>query len=160
MQSKLKKVGSSLMAVFFAGAILKYCSFSKEMLERERKEKEKNRAILRMFSKWIQNKHAGKMIESYLREMNFHTIAIYGMSHAGIRLYEELKNTKIKVEYAIDRRAVELEDDIRVVSVNEELPKVDVIIVTAIYDFPEIAETLKAKTESLVISLEQIIYEI
>ncbi|MEY8323185.1 hypothetical protein AALB47_04615 [Lachnospiraceae bacterium 54-11] len=133
--------------------------FYKEILEKERRQKEKNRAILQLFSKWMQKKETGKTIEAYLKEMNFQTVAIYGMSDAGQRLYDELKNTEIEVKYAIDKRAIELENELPVMSVNDELDKVDVIIVTAIYDFCEIADFIKQKNNNSVISLEQIVYE-
>jgi len=152
-------IGYFIPIVIFAGSAFKEKIHYEEALENERKEKEKNRAILKLFSKWIQNKESGKAIKDYLSELNIQTIAIYGMSDAGKRLYNELKNTNIKIEYAVDKRVVETEEEILILSPNDELRRTDAIIVTAIYDFPKIAEMLKYKTESCIIPLEQIIYE-
>ncbi|MDE6892399.1 MAG: hypothetical protein K2P50_11450 [Lachnospiraceae bacterium] len=160
MQKNYLKVSikAGLLLIIGFGLFRGY-RFYKEILEKERRQKEKNRAILQLFSKWMQKKETGKTIESYLKEMNFQTVAIYGMSDAGQRLYDELKHTEIEVKYAIDKRAVELENELPVMSVNDELDKVDVIIVTAIYDFFEIADFMKQKSNNPVISLEQIVYE-
>ena len=92
--------------------------------------------------------------------MGFHKIAIYGMSDAGQRLYEELNGTSIEIDYAIDRRTVDVAENIPIVSLDNVLHKVDAIVVTAIYDFPEIVELLQNKTQDYIISLEQIIYEL
>lgn len=155
----LKKIGKIFGIIILGAGLFRCFRFYGEVLEREKNQKEKNRAILRMFSKWMQNKEAGKAIEDYLIKMNFRTVAIYGMADAGQRLYDELKSTTVEVKYAIDKRAIEMEDDLQIMSTNDELAKVDVVIVTAIYDFIEIAGMLKQKIDSPIISLEQIIYE-
>lgn len=156
----LKKMWIVAIIVVLGVFFLRICRFCEQLFKKEKKTKEKNRAILKMLSKWMQNKESGKTIETYLKDMDFRTIAIYGMSDAGQRLYDELNGTDIKIAYVMDKRPVDLEDSILRVSIEDELPKVDVIIVTAIYDFPEISETLKQKTESKIISLEQIVYEL
>ena len=51
-------------------------------------------------------------------------------------------------------------ENIPIVSLDNVLHKVDAIVVTAIYDFPEIVELLQNKTQDYIISLEQIIYEL
>lgn len=161
MYTNIKKNAGMLFGTILLGGgiflIYKHCA---DILKRERIQKEKNRAILKMFSKWIQNKEEGKKIETYLNEMGFHKIAIYGMSDAGQRLYEELNGTSIKIEYAIDRRTVDVAENIPIVSLDNVLHKVDAIVVTAIYDFPEIVELLQNKTQDYIISLKQIIYEL
>ena len=79
------------------------------------------------------------------------------MSDAGCKLYEELKNSNIVVKYVIDKRMIET--DIEVVTIDDDFKEVDIIIVTAIYEYNEIVKELKKKTKSPVISLEQVVYE-
>ena len=113
-----------------------------------------------MMNQWIKVKQEGKSLANYLEEKGYFNIAIYGMSDAGQRLYEELNGTSIKIEYAIDRRTVDVAENIPIVSLDNVLHKVDAIVVTAIYDFPEIVKLLQNKTQDYIISLEQIIYEL
>lgn len=77
MQKNYLKVSieAGLLLIIGFGLFRGY-RFYKEILEKERRQKEKNRAILQLFSKWMQKKETGKTIESYLKEMNFQTVAI------------------------------------------------------------------------------------
>lgn len=123
----------------------------------EKKQKEKNIYLKQLFVRWLYNSQNGIKISDYLEELNIKTIAIYGMSDAGCKLYEELKNSNIVVKYVIDKRMIET--DIEVVTIDDDFKEVDIIIVTAIYEYNEIVKELKKKTKSPVISLEQVVYE-
>ena len=65
MYTNIKKNAGMLFGTILLGGgiflIYKHCA---DILKRERIQKEKNRAILKMFSKWIQNKEEGKKIET------------------------------------------------------------------------------------------------
>lgn len=123
----------------------------------EKKKKEKNICLKQLFVKWLYNVQNGIKISKYLEEMNIKTVAIYGMSDAGYKLYDELKISNIVVKYVIDKRMIDT--DIKAVTLDDDLEAVDMIIVTAIYDYNDIIRELKGKTQNQVISLEQVIYE-
>ena len=120
----------------------------------------KNEAILKMFNQWLILKQEGKSIATYLKENNFQKIAIYGMSYAGERLLDDLKETEIEVAYAIDQNAERIFSEIEVRSLDDVLESVDAVIVTAIYYFDDIEEKLSNLVECPILSLEDIVYEI
>lgn len=105
------------------------------------------------------NQAGKKSIAEYLKNKGFNKIAIYGMGYVGERLFDELKDSDVKVEYAIDKNADGINMEIDVFTPEEELPDVDLIIVTAIYFYAEIERTLKELTDYRVSSLEDILYE-
>lgn len=156
MKRIVKYFGFGLLLVTNGISILGNRFWYKAYLE-EKKLDEKNLCLKELFIKWHDNIKNKIKISDYLNEINVRTIAIYGMSDAGQKLYEELKGTDIVVEYAIDKRMIE--SDIKVITIDDDLKKVDMIIVTAIYDYDEIFRELKKRTSNRVISLEQIIYE-
>lgn len=112
------------------------------------------------FDQWLHIHQEGKTLVEYFKNNNYKAIAIYGMKELGERLVDELKNSDIKVCYAIDRNADQIYSDIDVVTPNDDLEPVDVIVVTAIYYFDEIVDILSEKVDCPVISLEDILYEI
>ena len=120
----------------------------------------KHLAMIRLYDQWVASKQEGKSIVDYFINNDIKTIAIYGMSFMGNRLYEELKNTNIEVKYAIDKKADNICADIDVISPKEDFPHVDAIVVTAFYFFDAIEEELCNKTDIPLISLEDIFYEI
>ena len=62
--------------------------------------------------------------------------------------------------YGIDKNADNIYADIDVVSLNDKLDEVDVIIVTAITFFDQIVEELSNKVKCPIVSIEDILYDI
>ena len=120
----------------------------------------KHLAIMQLFNQWMITKQEGKSIVDYLHKNNVKTVAIYGMSYVGERLYDELKGSDITVKYAIDKNADKIYADVDVLTPEEELPEVDLIIVTATFFYDEIEEQLSEVTECAIASLEDILYEL
>lgn len=91
--------------------------------------------------------------------VSFSKIAIYGIGDLGKCLVEELREEGIEIGYIIDKRASQIKefDNIKVFNPDEELPSTDLIIVTAIFYFDEIAYELKKKVSCPIISLEEIV---
>lgn len=117
-------------------------------------------ALYMAFDQWLQIRQEGKTLAEYFKREGYQTVAIYGMKELGERLYDELKDSDIKVSYAIDKNADSIYADVDVVMPDEELAPVDVIVVTAIYYFDEIEEMLSEKVDYPVVSLEDILYEV
>lgn len=120
----------------------------------------KNEAIMKMFNQWLILKQEGKSVVNYFENNGFNRIAIYGMSYAGERLLADLKDTGIEVAYAIDRNAEHIFSDVEVFTLEDPLQNVDVVVVTAIYNFDEIEEKLSDLMECPIVSLEDIVYEL
>lgn len=114
--------------------------------------------MYQMMESWFRLKLEGKNIEDYFNAYGYKHIAIYGMGDIGKNLLADLRISSVKVDYAIDKVVTNTED-IRVVSPEEKLEKVDAIVVTAIAYFDDINDNLSSKTDCPIISLEDIIYE-
>lgn len=132
----------------------------------DRKIKEKDEILKKVhelymaFDQWLQIRQEGKSLKEYFQRNNYKAVAIYGMKELGERLYDELKSSDIEVAYIIDKNADRIYADVNVITPDEELEPVDVIVVTAIYYFDEIEELLSKKVECPVVSLEDILYEV
>lgn len=141
-----------------AGAIVSGV-FMQKAIDEKVKKVDKFKAYYNMLIEWLRIRQEGGGLEKYFIDNGYYSIAIYGMGEMGIRLYDELKNTAIKVEYAVDKEASTAFSEIDIVSIEEDLPKVDVIIVTAVFAFDEIAEKLGNMVEYPIVSLEDVIFE-
>lgn len=111
-----------------------------------------------LLSKWLYLKNNGVNLEKFFKTNNYNNIAIYGMADLGNRLYEELKNTEIKVSYAIDKRIGMELSGVKVVSLTNNLEPVDAVVVTPTREFEQIAALLKRYCKYDVISLETVVF--
>lgn len=106
---------------------------------------------------WIGKKQKNINLSSYFEKMGYNSVAIYGMKEVGERLYGELKDTKTEVKYAVDQNAESIYADIDVYSPDDDLPEVDVIVVTATYYYNSILNNIKDKISCPIISLDDVI---
>lgn len=133
--------------------------------------KEKNKKIGRMndlatkhldmfflMNQWVKNYQDHKQITSFFTSNGYRKVAIYGMSYIGLTLLDELNKCGIKVEYGIDKKK-DVYADLEILSPDDYLPDVDIIIVTAIACFNDIKKKLSAKINCPIISIETIIYK-
>lgn len=118
----------------------------------------KHLEMIKLYDQWFAAKQEGKTAADYLKSEGIKTAAIYGMSFMGQRLYEELKGTGIEVKYGIDKNWENIYADIDIVSPEGYLEDVDVIIVTAFYFFHEIEDSLMDKTDTRILSIEELVY--
>lgn len=121
---------------------------------------DKHLELFLMMNQWVKVKQEGKNLADYFGKGGYKEIAVYGMSYVGETLVEELKNTSIRVAYGIDKNADTIYSDVDIVSMEDELGKVDAIVVTAITYFDEIKEQLSQKIDCPILSLEDILYEV
>ena len=121
---------------------------------------DKHLALFLMMNQWVKVKQEGKNLSVYFQKYGYKRIAIYGMRYAGETLVDELKNTEIEVSYGIDKNADSIYSNIAICSMEDNLDKVDAVVVTAISFFSEIKQKLSEKVDCPVISLEDILYEV
>lgn len=139
---------------------------AKKAIEKANKYESRYKYYYDMTNQWLRNKNEKRNTKEYFNNNNYSTIAIYGMGEMGNRLYEELEDTDVEVLYFIDKNAEDIYygiDDIPVVGLDdiERQEKVNAIIVTPVYDFDSIEETLSQyEFDGDIISLEDIIFEI
>ena len=156
----MKKGVAGVLAVVaggVAGGLAVGVKSNKEV-KRWRGLSNKHLDMIQLYDQWFATKQEGKSVEDYLRSEGIKTVAIYGMSFMGRRLYEELKDTDIEVKYGIDKNWDKIYADIDMVTPEDDLEEVDVIIVTAFSFFDEIADLLMGKTDIRILSIEDLIY--
>ena len=150
-------------AIFLCGYVYGIINNKESMIsdiEFHRGNADKYYSMYLLCNQWLIAKNKKSDIVSYLNAKDVHTVAIYGMSEIGELLYEELANSSIQIKYGIDCCLGKKCGNISVFSVEENLEPVDLIIVTPIYYYKEIEESLKKKEIGKIISIEEIIYDI
>lgn len=130
---------------------------NKKEIEAEKDFGRKITSYYHLLNNWLRLKQQRGTITDYFVKNEIHSIAIYGYKELGERLYDELRNTEIEVKYIIDKNISKVQAEVDVYSPDEELPKVDAIVVTATYYYDEIEDELYDITECPIISLEDVL---
>ena len=157
----MKKIIISVVAALVGSAVgagRTFCHMEKK-LNCQKELSEKHFQLYRLMNKWVYVKQEGKCLAEYFGCKNYRRIAIYGMNYVGETLVNELKDTNIDIVYAIDQNASNIDMDLKVVTIQEELEPVDVIVVTPLMDYDVIEEKLRAKISCAIVSIEDVIYE-
>lgn len=145
-------------AAVSAGTMLQ--KFNKKIDWRD-KRIDKFKSYFDIMNKWMMWKHEGRNLCEYFESEGYKKIAVYGMGELGNRLYEELKDTNIKIVFAIDRKSNNVTSEVTVVEpdeLNDEFTA-DVIDVTPIFDYDNIESMLIEKVDIPIISLEEVVYD-
>ncbi len=112
-----------------------------------------------LFGSWMVLRNKGKMLVEYFKNYNLKDVAICGLGRLGLCLYEELKNSDINVKYAIDNKAESYSYlGLKVITPEEHLEAVDVIVITKFIEYKKIVEDLRKKTSCQIVSLEDVIF--
>lgn len=158
MKKGIISIFSTLMGIFIGASVVGKAA--NKATDKAQTMSDKHLALFLMMNRWVQVKQEGKNLADYLHKLNYKTIAIYGMSYAGERLLEEIKDSSVVVKYGIDKEADRICADIDVVSPDDSLEEVDAVIVTSISFIDEIEEALAGKISCPIISLENILYDV
>lgn len=135
-----------------------HCSKGKRLIQRGSDCNRLN-GYYETLAQWMSNIQKGIHIEDYFKEKGVKTIAIYGMGELGILLYNELKKSiDIQVLYGIDQSGVCAIDDFDVYYPEEDLPSVDMVVVTPISYKDEIVSKLKEKLNCRYVSIRDVVY--
>jgi len=113
----------------------------------------------RILGNWLTLKSSGLSMVDYFYKNNINEIAVYGIGILGNHFIREIRNSKISIKYIIDKNVRDAYLGVKTVSVNEELLHVDAIIVTPVFQYNCIKETLIKKIQCPIISLEEVLEE-
>lgn len=136
-------------ALFVAKKAVPYITQKQKALERFSK-------LFYLMDEWMEKKQQGKSIAKFLRSKGCQSVAVYGMSNLGERLTKDLEEDNMNVSYGIDRR--DLSSVIPMHKLEDDLPEVDAVIVTAMIAFDGIEEKLKKKMTCPIYSIEDVVY--
>ncbi len=107
---------------------------------------------------WVELHQSGMSIADKLLQEGVSTVAIYGAGKHGKMLYNELKSTKVKVAYWIDKNCrAETIEECPVIGLDSDLPQVDAVIITPYREFKSIESSLREKTKARVIPLDRLV---
>lgn len=128
-----------------------------ELLERHDIDHDKSRMLAEMIRRWFSIKLEKKSLDTVLSQRSIYSIAIYGMGFLGKSLYQELEDSAVGIAYVMDRELQEDEGILKVISLDEELPQVDAVIVTVLGSTDELCERIKRKSGYQVITLKKLL---
>ena len=156
----MKRIGGFLRfllysALLFLTGALWTAKKASPIIVRKQKDIEKFRKLFSVMDVWVRKKQQRKSMGDFLKRNNYHSVAIYGLSNIGRLLEEELKEYA-EIRYGIDRRDVSAE--FPVYKPEDPLPEVDMVVVTAAYEFEEIEDLLKRKLSCPIYSIEDMVY--
>lgn len=105
-----------------------------------------------VLTRWMDLKIRGGSTAELLKKLGYSRIAVYGYAEMGQLLCRELKDTEVDVVYVIDKKVKDTKiKNLPIYFPQNDLPIVDVIVVTAIYYFDEIQkELLQMKCKNVV----------
>ncbi len=135
----------------------KYCS----RLMDSKKLADKHLHMVRLYDIWMMTKQNGASFEQFLLDKGIHTIAIYGMSYMGIRLFHELEHGNVHIAYGMDQEVKAEIPRLKIYKPDEASKDgIDAVIVTAIFAFDIIKKNLEQLGFGKIISLDEIIYNL
>lgn len=158
----MKKAMATIVSIA-AGTVVGVVAGGTYVNKKRRKENEVRDKLYEFYvlqNLWLSIHQEGKTLVDYFKANNYKTVAIYGMKELGECLFDELKDSEIEVKYVIDRNADMVYADVDIVTPDDELEPVDVIVVTAIHYFDEIDEMLSGKVDYPVVSLEDVVHQV
>lgn len=141
---------------FLAGIFITIRQAKKYILNLQ-KMSDKHLRLLLLMCRWVELKQLGKSPVTYFEERGYKTLAVYGMNYVGERFLQEMDGSRVKVLYAIDRNADEIYTNVEVVTMEDDLPVVDAVVVTPVSYFTEVKKQLSEKVDCPVLSLEDIL---
>lgn len=122
--------------------------------------KKRNKAVINcmILDKLLTCKEQGIRFDGRLALQGIESVAIYGCGVVGRHFAEELKGTAIKIKCFIDQYTSKNEiAKIRVLRWEDDIPQVDAIIVTPVYDYEKIYHMLKQTYGKKIISIWDLI---
>ena len=148
------------IAIFFLGGIVG-CSIvaitQSEWNRRKTNDVYKYEALFNFATDWIKKYQKKERIGKELYEKGYRKVAIYGMQRLGYLLKDELEENNIVVKYGIDRNADLMYSDLKIVTPDENIEEVDLIIVTAVASYDAIYDSFKERTDIPICNLKSLL---
>lgn len=124
-----------------------------EMLKKQLFELNRHDKLL---EKWLSLKERRVYFDSYFIKHGYKNIAIYGMGKLGNHLLNELKESEINIVYGIDR-SNKTNSAVHIYNPEQELPRVDAVVITITDQYAEISRMLDRKLDCDMVPIEEVI---
>lgn len=146
-------ISSSLITIF-------WLNISFKIIDKKNIKLNKFVEYFNLCDRWMTLRERNIKIEQFFLNYNYNKIAVYGMGKIGQHFLSELENSKIEVAYAIDSKETLSGVQIPVYSLKENLPDVDVIVVTPIFEYHYIYHKIEEVLSYKIVSLDDVVYEL
>lgn len=143
--------------IFTSGELAKLRS-AVQMLARDHiKLLSKFQKMFFIYDDWMKQQEQGQHIYEYLKGAGVASVAIYGDSYIGKRLYYNLQKNGVEVRYFIDRNAAYLEEEIPIYLPQAGLPPVDLILISLVEEEEAIKRELEMLTAMRICSIAELL---
>ena len=149
-----------VLVVISLWGIWKIIDKAGKTIERKNKQVDKYKLYYCLNNKWIALKEANKRLSEYFVENKIKTIAVYGLGDVGLNLCEEIMKDGIEVRYAFDGNLIRYDSVIPIRKLEDELEKVDAVVITIPDEFEAIKNNLSPKFSCPIISVDDVIYSL
>ncbi len=161
--AELHKNEKSILNFDFMVTLLRIAKKNDRSIEavycKEGQQTDKFKSQYQMLAAWMKIKQRNIAIESEWKAKQINKVAIYGNGENAQLLYQELKNTDIEVNCFIDKNASHYIENIPVLTICEEIPPVDLIIVSIIDEFETIRSELEKVCHCQIMPMDEMIYQ-
>jgi hypothetical protein len=149
-------------AVFAYGELRKRRAVFRAKAEKaDEQERKRYQCYYQLLAAWMVLRNKGQTLSEYFVDHNYKTVVVYGLDRLGICLLEELRRANIHVAYAIDPDVDHFSYlGLKVQSPEHSIEPADVIVVTPFLEYEKIVESLKDRTASKFVSLEDVVHSI
>lgn len=162
----IAQIGNIWVNDIFADCLnrkIDYQLFCKIRDENFSKYNEKNRinenmyaSYYRLLEKWMRAREDGKSAADYFVRNGYKRIIIYGLGRMANHLIYDLKDSDIEIVGAIDKAAINKYEEYPVVTLEDNIPDADCVVVTPTYEFMDIQSKLINKISMPIISLADV----
>lgn len=99
-----------------------------------------------LLKRWLENRNKQRLFSDYLEECGYYSVVIFDAGEIGRLLYDEIKNSKVKILCFYDRNAEGINEiegiPVYPFSKVKEIPESDIVLVSTSYNYPEVLRLL------------------
>ncbi len=117
-----------------------------------------------MMKRWLENRNNGKIFADYFHEYGYESVIIFDASEIGRILYNEIKDSDIRIVCFFDRNAegIRYVEDKPVYTFSDmnEMLCADVVVVSPVYNYYNVVRMLMQVDASIrSVSMKEAVYE-
>ena len=113
----------------------------------------------RALARWARMLISGSdPVLEFFKDTNYKSVAVYGLMDIGTMLIDGLEQNGIEIKYTIDRNVGARYKNYPIYRPSDDLPNVDLIIITPISYYFEIMTELKECVNTKIISVEELLF--
>ena len=122
-------------------------------------ERDKFALYLNLYDRWMSLHERNITLSQCLQKKGYRNIAVYGYGNLGKHFVAEAAQAGLTVSYVIDRQKARTDEGVCVYAPEDDLPRVDAVIISAEYYINEVRKTLRKKVSVPLISIGMLIKE-